>query len=158
MNWDDYSFNLCSAVAAKSKCLSRQIGCIITREHTLLSTGYNGPPRGYPHCEGICPRKKQEGYQSGMNLETCPAAHAEQNAIAQAARSGVSVEGATLYLNSCLPCKACMALIINAGIKTVNCSEEGIYDGLGLMMAKQCNIAIIQKGKLKIYSDFMKGE
>jgi len=120
--WDKYFLTICKAVASKSPCISRQIGAIIVRDKSIISTGYNGPARGFPHCntDGVneCPRRSL-GYQSGEGLEHCPAAHAETNAVANAARVGVSVLGATMYLNTVIPCKFCAVSIVNAGIKEV---------------------------------------
>ncbi len=126
--WDKYFHTLCVAVATKSSCLSRQIGAVIVRDKSIISTGYNGPARGFPHCgedDGICPRRTA-GYASGEGLEICPAAHAETNAIANAARMGVNVTNATMYLNTVVPCKFCAVSIVNAGIKQI-VSEELTY-------------------------------
>ena len=116
--WDKYFHNICIAVASKSPCLSRQIGAILVRDKSIVATGYNGPARNYPHCEGECPRKLK-GYKSGEGLVECPAAHAEGNCIANAARLGVCTVGTTLYMNSIVPCKDCMILLVNAGITEV---------------------------------------
>lgn len=143
VTWEDYFMAICDTIATKSKCLSRQIGAVIVKDGAILSTGYNGPPRRYPHCEGeVCPRHLK-GYKSGEGLEECPAAHAERNAICQAARNGTAVNGAILFLNTITPCKACMAEIINAGIIAVVYKTEGHYDSLGLKMAQECGIDLI---------------
>jgi len=143
--WDTYYHNICIAVASKSPCLSRQIGSILVREKIIIATGFNGPPRNHPHCqmsEGpICPRKAQ-GYKSGEGLHLCPATHAEANCIASAARIGASVNNSTLYLNCIIPCKDCMALIINAGIIEVVCDKADPYHEMSLTMAKYANIKI----------------
>lgn len=158
MNWDEYFHGICEAISAKSPCLSRHIGAIIVRDHSILSTGYNGPARGIPHCgidrlnhdktltqclldrrlikEGAlypahwsdsCPRKIIE-YPSGTGMQWCHAQHAEENAISNAARNGVNVYGATLYLNTVIPCKNCFSTIINAGIVEVVCDSMTLYD------------------------------
>ena len=117
--WDGYFHTICEAIASKSPCLSRQIGAVLVRDKSIISTGYNGPARGFPHCNGdICPRKVA-GYLSGEGLEHCPAAHAETNAIANAARVGVNASGSILYMNSVIPCKFCAVSIVNAGIAEV---------------------------------------
>lgn len=126
--WDSYFLNICNAVASHSKCLSRQIGAILVRDKVVICTGYNGPARGVPHCEGsVCPRRLH-GYVSGEGLHLCPAAHAERNAIVQAARLGIVTKDATLYLNTQIPCKDCLIEIINAGISEVVCTEMRQYD------------------------------
>lgn len=162
--WNKYYMGICEAVAQKSACLSRQIGSLIVLNNSIISTGYNGPPRGIPHCsdrlmgidqldplynktlvlpdEPTCPRKLL-GFKSGEGLEYCIAAHAERNCIANAARSGVKTFDGTLYLNTVLPCKDCMTSIINSGIKAIVC-YEGEYDSLSLWMAKKANLKILR--------------
>ena len=130
--WDNYFHKICEAVSTKSPCLSRQIGAILVRDKSIISTGYNGPARGYKHCRGnkpktiaahaTCPRKLK-GYTSGEGLHECPAGHAEVNSIINAARNGVSVMGATLYMNCIIPCKDCAIAIVNAGIKEIVIDE-----------------------------------
>lgn len=142
--WDNYFNAVCNAIASKSACLSRQIGAIVVRDKSIVSTGYNGPPRNYPHCtpvDGKCPRHAK-GYASGEGLSECPATHAEANAIANAAKLGVSVDGAELYLNTIIPCKDCMALIVNAGIIRVICDELVPYHTMSLRIAKEGNVLI----------------
>lgn len=133
--WDRYFKYICDAVASKSSCISRQIGAIIVRDNSIVSTGYNGPARGFPHCEGnTCPRHAK-GFKSGEGLHTCPAGHAESNAIANAARLGVNVSDTTLYLNTDIPCKDCMILIVNAGIVAVVSETGNPYHELSLQIA-----------------------
>jgi len=159
--WDKYFMSICDIVGSHSKCLSRKIGALIVRDRSILSSGYNGPPRGVPHCakrlettdekdtlfnqpiptgEIQCPRRLL-GYSSGQGLEYCIAAHAERNSIANAARNGTCTAGAILYLNTVLPCKDCMAEIINAGIHIVVC-YPGEYDRLSGWMAKYAKVQI----------------
>lgn len=156
ISWDSYFYNGCVFVSSRSRCLSRSIGALIVSDNTIISTGYNGPPRGFPHCiserlkidkhleadlvgkifgDSTCPRRSL-GFSSGQGLEICPAAHAESNAISHAARLGVSVKGASLYLNAEIPCKSCMGLIINSGISEVICTEIKPYDYLTDLMVK----------------------
>lgn len=134
--WDKYFHNICNAVASKSPCLSRQIGAILVRDKSIVSTGYNGPARNYPHCKGefihcrnVCPRQAK-GYKSGEGLLECPAAHAEANCIANAARLGVQTVGTTIYLNTLIPCKDCMILLVNAGISEIVVEEYKWYHEL----------------------------
>lgn len=139
--WDEYFMTMCEVVATNVKCYSRQIGAVIVIDKAIISTGYNGPPRGIPQCyeklnlergleqleEPCCPRQKL-GADSGTMLELCYAQHAERNAITQAARNGTSIKGATLYLNDTIPCKDCLGAIINAGIAEVVCTKLEYYD------------------------------
>lgn len=114
-SWDLYFHQLCCAVASKSPCRSRQIGAILVRDKSIVSTGYNGPPRGVPHCGEECPRRLM-GYKSGEGLELCAATHAEVNCVVNAARVGASTIGTTLYMNCKIPCMECMKVLINAGV------------------------------------------
>ena len=168
--WDDYFLGICNAVATKSPCLSRQIGCLIVRDHSILSTGYNGPPRGIPHCgserfekdlsisfitklkefedlftisdiRSTCPRRLL-GYKSGEGMEWCTAQHAEENAISNAARLGVSTVGATLYMNSVIPCNKCLGTLINAGVVEIVVSQLTIYDDHTDFILNNANIKV----------------
>jgi dCMP deaminase len=136
---EQYYLRIADVVASRSKCLSRKIGAVLVKDDAIISTGFNGPPRGIKHCVDICPRRAQ-GFLSGEGLELCPATHAEANAIVQAARSGVSTNGATLYLTCETPCKNCLGLIINAGIKRVFCTSSKLYDDCSKIIAEQSEI------------------
>ena len=149
--WDKYFLDIAEAVSKKSHCLSIQRGCVIVREKQILSTGYNGPPTGYIHCAdtscGRCIRKNL-GFTSGQGLEFCPASHAEANAIVQAARNGVKIEGSTIYCNfSHIPCRECAKLIVNSGIKRIVLNaEKQVYPQPGLSGAdilSKCEIEIV---------------
>lgn len=157
--WDNYFFNICYAVAKNSLCMSRQIGAILVRDKSIVSTGYNGPARSIYDCNyrliwdtklqkaitnafqtpelGRCPRQ-QLGLKSGEGLHLCPAVHAETNAITNAARLGVSTLGTTLYLNTQIPCKDCLSNIINAGIEEIVCTELLHYSELTKWMLEDC--------------------
>ena len=126
MNWDSYYHEVCKAVSYKSTCLSRKIGAILVKDHSIVSTGYNGPSRGIPHCNP-CPRKAA-GYASGTHMELCPAQHAEENCISNAARLGVSTVGTILYMNCIVPCKNCFGTLINAGIIEIVVDKVDCYD------------------------------
>ncbi len=153
--WDTYFHSICIAVASKSPCLSRKIGAILVRDHSIVATGYNGPARGVPHCgherfmkdntiskrfedilllENIkrriyneCPRKLM-GYASGEGMQWCPAQHAEANCISNAARLGVSTLNSILYMNCIIPCKNCFGALINAGIVEIVIDDAKPYD------------------------------
>lgn len=124
--------------------MSRKIGAVVaTKDHSIVSTGYNGPPRGVQHCqrrpnsqlwiggmfrEYVCPRRTL-GYRSGEGIDRCPAAHAEANAIFVAAREGWSLKGCTIYMNCPVPCMDCLKAIIQSGIDEVVCTNKGnFYD------------------------------
>ena len=116
--WDEYFMEIAQVVAKRSNCSRRKVAAVITKENHLLSTGYNGTPRGVKNCfDGGCPRCAGHT-PSGKGLDECLCVHAEQNAICQAARYGVDVSGSTIYI-TISPCLTCAKLIINAGIKEV---------------------------------------
>ena len=153
IRWQVYFMRIAREVAKNSRCLSRQIGAVIVRDNSILSTGYNGPPRGVPHCgdrhkfdadlatlfsritkEGYdvsdntkCPRQRL-GFESGKGLEYCVATHAEVNAIVNAAREGTSLKYSTMILTCGIPCRNCLSTIINAGISQVIVSSSEPYD------------------------------
>jgi len=140
--WHTYFMNITSLVASRSTCTRRQVGAIIVRDKRLLTTGYNGAPKGTPHCyerEGGCLREAM-GIPSGQRQELCRGLHAEQNAIIQAAAFGVSLQGSELYCTH-QPCVTCAKMIINAGIQRVY--FQGSYpDDLALEMLKEGNIIL----------------
>lgn len=117
---EEYYMAIAELASMRSTCLSRRVGALIVKEDNPISFGFNGPARGVAHCAelGGCRRRAKEDYQSGKYLELCPASHAEQNAIAFAARHGISTVGATVYVNT-FPCKDCMNSLINAGITKI---------------------------------------
>lgn len=118
MKWDAYFLNIAQAIKLRSSCVRRQVGAVIVKDNRLLATGYNGTPRGIANCnDGGCPRCNS-GAPSGTGLEDCICIHAEQNAILQAARYGIRIEGADMYC-TLFPCKDCAKLMINAGIVRV---------------------------------------
>jgi dCMP deaminase len=117
--WDEYFMEICQVVARRATCSRRQVGAILVRDRRILTTGYNGPPRGLRHCEelGGCFRERI-GVPSGERHELCRALHAEQNAIIQAALHGVQTPGSTMYVTS-FPCSLCVKMLINAGVVRV---------------------------------------
>ncbi len=109
-SWDEYFLNIAEVVSTRSTCPRRSVGAVLVRDRQILSTGYNGAPRGLPHCsERGCLMR---------DAHCVRASHAEMNAIAQAALHGVRVEGATLYSTD-KPCLICSKLLINAGIEKI---------------------------------------
>lgn len=119
--WDKRFVELSQTIATWSSCYKegRQVGAVIVRDKRIITTGYNGAPSGIKSCKekGECLRIKL-GIPSGTRHELCYAIHAEQNAIIQAAKLGISIEGATLYCTH-YPCTICAKMIVNAGIKRV---------------------------------------
>jgi len=117
--WDEYFMLLAKLAACRSTCLSRPTGAVIVKSKQVLATGYNGSVPGGKHCidDGVCYRRTL-GADDSEKLSWCRASHAEANAIAQAARAGIAIDGSTLY-TTLSPCFACVKLIASAGIKTV---------------------------------------
>ncbi len=116
--WDEYFMHIAKVTALRSNCLKRRVAALVVKDGRIISTGYNGTPRGVPNCiEGGCPRCATLG-APGQSLDSCVCCHAEENAIAQAALHGIRLEGATLYC-TLSPCLLCAKLIINAGIREV---------------------------------------
>ncbi len=109
-------------VAERSTCLRRRVGAVVILDKRILTTGYNGAPTGLGHCLDIGCLREQQNVPSGERHELCRGLHAEQNAIIQAALSGVSIKGGTLYTTH-FPCVLCAKMLINAGIKRIVFSE-----------------------------------
>lgn len=118
-DWNSYFMEITKLVSTRATCLRRKVGAIIVKDRHILTTGYNGPPKGVPHCDelGGCLREKLN-VPSGERMEISRAVHAEQNAIIQAARLGINIEGADMYVTN-QPCFICAKMIINSGIKRI---------------------------------------
>jgi len=127
-------------VAERSTCIRRSVGAIIVRDKHILTTGYNGAPKGLPHCIDVGCLREELGIPSGERVEICRGIHAEQNALVQAARLGVSVEGGTLY-STTQPCVTCSKLLINAGIVHILYLEP-YADKLGEEMLKAAGVKL----------------
>jgi dCMP deaminase len=117
-DWDNYFMAIASVVATRSTCLRRKVGAVIVRDRQIISTGYNGAPKGVPHCAEVGCLREKLGIPSGERHEICRGAHAEINAIAQAAATGTITAGADLYCTH-EPCSFCTKAMINAGIRRV---------------------------------------
>lgn len=116
-SWDQYFMELASLAAQRSNCMKRRVGCVLVREKRVISTGYNGTPRGLKNCgDGGCPRCN-EGQGSGFGLGTCLCLHAEENALLEAGRERIR-EGAILYCDTC-PCLTCSIKITQVGVSEV---------------------------------------
>ena len=119
--WDARFMEMAEVIAKWASCYQqdRKIGCVIVKDKRIMTTGYNGAPSGIKTCveRGECMRKRL-GIESGTRQELCYAVHAEQNAIVQAAKLGVNIDGATLYTTH-QPCVLCAKIIVNAGIRRV---------------------------------------
>jgi len=143
-SWEEYFFQIAGQVATRSTCMRRQVGAVLVKDKRILSTGYNGAPRGISHCIEIGCLREELGVPSGERHELCRALHAEQNAIAQAALHGVKIEGATLYCTH-QPCSLCAKMIINAGIVEVY-FDEGYPDELATGFFAEAGIKLHKIG------------
>lgn len=141
--WDKRFMEMANFVASWSSCYqpNRQIGAVIAKDKRIITTGYNGAGAGIKSCKerGECLRRTLN-IPSGTRAELCYAIHAEQNAIIQAAKLGVSIDGATLYCTH-QPCVICAKMIINSGIKRV-VYREGYPDDFSLEMFKQADVVL----------------
>ena len=123
-SWDDYFLELANAASSRATCDRGKSGCVIVRDKQVLATGYVGSPAGLPHCDDVGHLMKKVIQENGEISEHCVrTVHAEQNAICQAAKRGISIDGATLY-NRMTPCRTCAMLLINCGIERVVCERK----------------------------------
>jgi len=146
--WDEYFMNIALVVATRSNCSRRHVAAVIVKERQIVSTGYNGTPRGIKNCdEGGCPRCASD-VPSGGNLGECICSHAEENSIVQAAYHGVSVKGGTIY-TTYSPCLLCAKMIINSGIKEVVYLNTYKFNELAQSLFEQAGVIIraIQPGE-----------
>jgi dCMP deaminase len=142
-SWDEYFMTIAQVVASRSNCVKRKVAAVITVDRRIVSTGYNGTPRGTRNCnEGGCPRCNNFG-EAGARLDECLCSHGEENAITQAAYHGVSVRGATLYTTLC-PCLICTKMIINAGIGEVVYNADYPLGGASLALLREAAVKVRQ--------------
>lgn len=139
--WNEYFMKIAQLVSTRSTCLRRKVGAVIVKENQILATGYNGSPKGVPHCSEVGCMREQLNIPSGERHEICRGVHAEQNAIIQAAVNGVSIKKATLYCTD-QPCSICAKMIINAEIETIVIGKE-YPDKLAREMISNTNIRMI---------------
>lgn len=127
-SWDDYFLNLADTVSERATCNRGRSGCVIVKDKQILVTGYVGSPKGLPHCDEVGHLFRKTIHEDGSITQHCVrTVHAEQNAICQAARRGIALDGSTLYCRM-TPCRTCAMLIINCGIVRVVC-ERKYHDG-----------------------------
>jgi len=165
---DQWFYNMAVVVGSYAKCHSRKIGAVLVRDKSVISTGYNGPPKGVPTCDqrwfideafrqkyghhlnnlksdakvkGVCPRRII-GFPSGQGLEICPAGHAERNALINAAKLGISTDDTVLYMSCGVPCSPCMVEIINSGVKEIVCTSMHIYDETAMYLLENSDIKV----------------
>ena len=138
---DTYFMEIARAVAKRSNCSKRKVGAVLVQDKQIVSTGYNGTPRGTKNCdEGGCMRCAA-GPAPGMDLDLCICSHGEENAIVQAAYHGVKVSGSTIYTTFC-PCPLCAKMIINAGIKEVIYAQEYPLNGKAWFLFEEAGVDV----------------
>lgn len=146
-SWDEYFIELSNAVSKRATCDRGRSGCVIVRDRQILVSGYVGSPRGLPHCDDVGHLMKKVIHEDETISQHCVrTVHAEQNAICQAARLGISLDNSTIYCRM-TPCRTCAMLIINCGIKRVVCEKkyhsaeesEAMFKEVGIEIKYFCN-------------------
>lgn len=141
-SWDEYFMEVMEAISKRATCDRGKSGCVIVRDKQILVTGYVGSPKGLPHCDESGHQFKKMVNEDGTISEHCVrTVHAEQNAICQAAKLGISVDGATVYCRM-TPCRVCAMLLINCGIKRIVCERKYHAGAESEAMFKKVGIAL----------------
>ena len=141
-SWDDYFLEIPNTVAKRATCDRGRSGCVIARNKQILVSGYVGSPIGLPHCDEVGHQFKKTIHEDGSITNHCVrTVHAEQNAMCQAAKLGISLEGSTLYCRM-TPCRVCAMLIINCGIKRVVCEKKYHAGGESEIMFRDAKVEL----------------
>ena len=151
--WDEYFLNLCSnGINARSTCDRGKVGCVITKDNRILVTGYAGAPPGLPHCDEVGHMMAKTVWPDKSVSEHCiRTLHAEQNAIVQAARFGIALDGSTLYCTM-TPCRTCAMIIISVGIKKEVCQKKYHKAKESIQMFRKAKVKLIHKeNKVQTY-------
>jgi dCMP deaminase len=150
-SWDQYFMQLASLAAQRSNCMKRRVGCVLVREKRVISTGYNGTPRGLRNCgDGGCGRCN-EGLSEGAALSTCLCLHAEENAMLEAGRERIG-KGAILYCDTC-PCLTCSIKITQVGVSEVVYSQGYYMDGETAAVFKEAGVHLRQFSPVSFPTD-----
>ncbi|MFV1950849.1 MAG: deaminase [Nitrospinota bacterium] len=141
--WDEYFMRIAKVVSSRSNCMKRRVASVIVKDRRIVSTGYNGTPRGTKNCnEGGCPRCNSYA-KPGTRLEECLCSHGEENAIVQAAYHGISIKGATIY-TTFAPCLMCTKMIINSGMVEVVYNIDYPLNETAFKLLKEAGIRLRQ--------------
>jgi dCMP deaminase len=140
-SWDEYFMKIAEDVATRSTCIRRQVGAVIVKDKRILSTGYNGAPKGVSHCTAETCIRNKLNIPSGEKHELCRGLHAEQNAIIQAAAHGLSIAGASIYVTN-QPCSICTKMLINCDIRSF-LYRNPYNDPLALEMMEEADVKIV---------------
>ena len=146
LGWHEYFMSVAHLISRRATCTRGHIGAVIVRENNIMSTGYNGAPSGLPHCNETNCRIFRSTHPDGTVEENCVnTIHAEINAIAQAAKHGVPIKDADIYITAS-PCIHCLKVLINVGIKTIYFDKpykiENISELLRLSGVRLVNVSV----------------
>ncbi|HOQ25420.1 MAG TPA: cytidine/deoxycytidylate deaminase family protein [Methanomassiliicoccaceae archaeon] len=137
---DTYFMRMAELVATRSTCLRRNVGAVVVKEKRVLTTGYNGAPKGMEHCEVVGCVRMNNHIESGTRHELCRGVHAEQNAVIQAAYFGVSIKDSTIYTTN-FPCVMCAKILVNAGINEIVYKDDYI-DELSKKLLEESKVVV----------------
>ena len=146
-DWETYFMDMARLASRRSSCHRRAVGAVVVKNKQVLTTGYNGNPPDFEHCATMGCIREMLNVPSGAHHELCTGLHAEQNAIIQAAVTGVSLAGATLYTTT-FPCVTCAKMIMAARIAEV-VYDEGYPDELGRFMLARSNVVVRRHGEAR---------
>jgi len=141
---DTYFMEMAQLISKRSTCVRRRVGAVIVKDKRVLTTGYNGSPKGTMHCEDLGCLRVQKNIPSGTMHELCRGVHAEQNAVIQAAYFGISIDGGTIYTTT-YPCSMCAKILINAGIKEL-VYDDSYPDEMSEKLFSETNITVRKHG------------
>ncbi|MCI0497102.1 MAG: dCMP deaminase family protein [Thermoplasmata archaeon] len=142
MGTDEYFMAITEIVAMRTTCTRRAVGAVLVKDKHILTTGYNGSPKGLQHCLDIGCLRDRLGIAAGERHELCRGVHAEQNAIVQSAVFGIPIKGATVY-TTLHPCVICTKLLINAGVERI-VYMEGYPDDLSKALLDEAGIEVVR--------------
>lgn len=147
-SWDEYFIEIMRTASKRATCDRGRASCVFVKDRQIIVSGYVGSPVGFPHCDEVGHQLKKMIHEDGTITEHCVrTVHAEQNAICQAAKRGVSIEGSTVYVNM-TPCRTCAMLLINCGVKRVVAAQK--------YHAGQESETMFKKAKIKL--EFLNSE
>lgn len=141
-SWDEYFMTIAREVAGRSTCLRRATGAVLVKDKRILATGYNGVPKGLEHCDVVGCVRDRMGVPSGSRHELCRGIHAEQNAVIQAAKHGIAIDGSTAYCTH-QPCVLCAKILVNAGVVDI-VFAEAYPDALSEELLRESGIEVRQ--------------
>lgn len=152
-SYDEYFMQMAYLASTRSTCIRRHVGAVLVKDKHILSTGYNGPPKGLKHCDETGCLREELNIPSGERHEICRGLHAEQNAIIQAAVFGVSIKDSILYVTN-TPCVVCAKMLINAGVREIK--YAGDYpDSLAIKMLGESKIKLTQYVPTETQNEFL---